>query len=557
MMVGSARPCTESAATALSDKGLHDPKGSIQCVALARHTNVMPRFALLGAGAVVFCVLVLINVGGYRYGVSDQAFYVPMVLQSLEPELYPHDTQLMAAQDRFFMFDDWLAPMLRLTGISVPVAFLGAYLLALLVLYGATVSIGRTLYRTWWAVGGLVVGLTLRHRILDTAVNTLESYFHPRLLAFAMGLAAVALFLRHRTWWSILVVALSFFVHPTTAAWYTVWVLTAGLVADRDARRPLAVLTLAVGAVAAFVVLGPLREQLVVMDDTWLRVLASKDYLIATDWPPLTWLVHMVAPIMIAAVYHHRRSLGLVSDRETGLVIGCGALLLLFIVSVPLASARVALVVQLQLNRILWLLDIFASCYLGWLLFESPLWFRRLAPTRVAVRRAVVVCIALLAIVRGSYVMFIERAGHPLVRPDLAATEWNRVMTWASDQPIGTNFLTDPGHAWRYGTSLRAASGRDVYLEEIKDIGIAIYSRQAAHDVAKRIADLGNFDALDPRHAQELARRYDLDYLITEQDVALPLTRRFGQFAVYDLGSSNNLGTRVQPPPPPNTRYTD
>ena len=57
-------------------------------------TTSVARLSLLAAGAAVFCLLALMNVGGYRYGVSDQAFYVPMVLQGLEPELYPHDAEL-------------------------------------------------------------------------------------------------------------------------------------------------------------------------------------------------------------------------------------------------------------------------------------------------------------------------------------------------------------------------------------------------------------------------------------------------------------------------------
>jgi len=161
-----------------------------------KHLPAVRRLAILAAGACAFCVLVLLNVGGYRFGASDQAFYIPVVLQGVDPELFPHFARYMAAQDQLFAFDDWLAPVLRGTGASVPVAFLAGYLLTLLLLYGAAVGIGCTLYRTWLSVAGLVAGLTLRHQILDTAVNTLEPYFHPRLMAFGLGLVAVALFLQ-------------------------------------------------------------------------------------------------------------------------------------------------------------------------------------------------------------------------------------------------------------------------------------------------------------------------------------------------------------------------
>ena len=504
------------------------------------HLPAVRRLALLAAGACAFCVLVLLNVGGYRFGVSDQAFYVPVVLQAVDPALFPHFQPHMAAQDRLFAFDDWLAPVLRGTGVPVPVAFLAGYALTLLLLYGAAVDIGRTLYRTWWGVAGLLAGLTLRHQILDTAANTLEPYFHPRLLAFGLGLAAVALFLRRRTWLPLAIVAGAHCVHPTTAALFAIWLLAAALVAEPGARRALAAVALASGGAAALVVLGPLRGQLVVMDETWLGVLASKDYLLAHEWPPTTWALHLAVAALIAVVHGYRRALGLASARETGLVVGCGVLLLLFLLSVPLSAARLALAVQLQLNRIFWPLDVFASCYLGWLLFESPPWRRRpTAGAAAGVRHAAVAVVVVLAVARGGYVTFVERAGQPLVRTSPAPTDWTRVTSWASAQPVGTHFLAEPGHTGYYGASLRAASGRDVYLDGIKDIGIAIYSRDVAHAMARRIADLGRFQALDPPRARRLAQRYDLDYLITEASIDLPLAQRFGRFNIYALGPND------------------
>ena len=499
------------------------------------------RAALLAAGAAAFVLLALLNVGGYRYGVSDQAFYAPLVLRSLDSDLHTHFAPMLAAQDRLFAFDDWFAPALRAAGVSVPAAFLAAYLLTLLLLYGAAVAIGSALYRTWWGVAGLAAGLTLRHRIPDTAVNTLESYFHPRLMAFGLGLAAVALLLRARTWPALAVVALAFFVHPTTAAWFALWVLAAALVAERGDRRRLIGVALAAAAAAGGAVLGPLRDQLVVMDDAWVGVLASKDYLMVQDWPLLTWAAHLSVAALVAVVHRYRRALGAASAQETGLAVGCGVLLAAFLISAPLSAARVALAVQVQASRVFWPLDVFASCYLGWLLFESPLWRKR--PTvwsRAGARRAVVAAVVAAAVARGGFVMFVERAGHPLVRTGLAATEWSRVVSWAAEQPAGAHFLADPGHAWRYGSSLRV-SGRDVYLDADKDAGIAIYSRDVARDVARRLADLGPFDALDPARARNLARRYDLDYLITEQAIDLPLVRRFGRFAVYDLTARGEI----------------
>ena len=43
-------------------------------------------------------------------------------------------------------------------------------------------------------------------------------------------------------------------------------------------------------------------------------------------------------------------------------------------------------------------------------------------------------------------------------------------------------------------SAVRAASGRDVYLELIKDSALAIYSSDIARPVAQRIDDIGDFE---------------------------------------------------------------
>ena len=71
-------------------------------------------------------------------------------------------------------------------------------------------------------------------------------------------------------------------------------------------------------------------------------------------------------------------------------------------------------------------------------------------------------------------------------------------MTWAADQPVGTHLLADPSHAVRYGSSVRAASAHDVYLEEDKDVAIAIYSSTVAREITRRLDDLGDFARSTP-----------------------------------------------------------
>ena len=54
----------------------------------------VPQRLAIVAGAALFCLLAILNCGGYRYGIGDQAFYVPAVVQHLDPALFPRDRTL-------------------------------------------------------------------------------------------------------------------------------------------------------------------------------------------------------------------------------------------------------------------------------------------------------------------------------------------------------------------------------------------------------------------------------------------------------------------------------
>ncbi|HEY7442785.1 MAG TPA: hypothetical protein VH701_10230, partial [Vicinamibacterales bacterium] len=81
-------------------------------------------FVLVVGLVLAACVLGILNSGGYRYGVSDQAFYLPAVLQHLDGSLFPRDRALLHAQDRFMLFDDLIARTVLATQLSIPSLFL-------------------------------------------------------------------------------------------------------------------------------------------------------------------------------------------------------------------------------------------------------------------------------------------------------------------------------------------------------------------------------------------------------------------------------------------------
>lgn len=489
----------------------------------------MSRRAALAVAAVAFAVVATANSGGYRFGVSDQAYYEPAVAKGVDPALFPRDSALLDVQSRFLGSVHLLAGLARATGAGLPSLFLAAYLATLAGLFAASVGLARRLGLSWWAVAAFLLLLTLRHRIAKTGANSLEGYMHPRMIAFVCGVAASAAAARARASWAAAWTIAAAFMHPTTGVWFGV-MLGAGLAAARPAwRRAL----LAGGVVAAAVAVwmltaGPLAGRLRLMDADWLAVLADKDYLFPAAWPAYAWLLNLAYPVILLFVYRQRRGRGVTAAGERALVTGLLALVAVFLISVPLTAARVALVVQLQINRIFWLTDFFTMIYVAWWLIDRAPHARR--------QIVIVGLIAALAVGRGVYVLRVE-ADRTLVQASLPRTTWTEALSWLEAQPASWFVLADPGHAWKYGVSVRVGAHRDAFLELGKDSSMAMYDRDVAMRVRERAAALGNFDGLDATGLRALAARFGIDVLVDRRTrvLALPVLHQNADFVVYDL----------------------
>ena len=444
------------------------------------------------------------------------------------------------------MVDEVIGLVARATGVGLPAVFGVLQILSLAVLASAALAIARVLYRHQWSGAGLLAALTLRHAIIKSGSNTLEGYFHPRQLAFAIGVFAIVSFLRGRPVTTWLLVALAGAVHPTTALWFAIWLGVATIVGEPRLRKPV-VAGVAMAALAGLwgLYAGPLTGRLVVMDPVWLETLASKDYLFPLRWPAAAWLVNLGYIPLIIWVYHRRRADGLLVPRETALVAGCLSLALVFAATLPFNAMRVALAIQLQPARVFWMLDLLAVVYVVWIAAEGR--FARSTRGVIAdahepssarfARRArlVAVLIAVVSAARGAYIMLVEFPDRRVAQISIADDDWGRAMAWARASEPGSGWLANPDHAARYGTSVRVAAERDVYVEAIKDGAMGMYDRAVAIRTRDRVDALGDFMTLTPEHAQLVARQYDLDYLVTEGRLDLPLAFSSGAIRVYRL----------------------
>ena len=152
-----------------------------------------------------------------------------------------------------------------------------------------------------------------------------------------------------------------------------------------------------------------------------------------------------------------------------------GALVLVagFVASLPLVDHGVALAVQLQTSRVFWPVELLATLFVVWWLVDAP-GVRR---TRPWTAKAVAAVLLAVSVARGVYVGFVESPARPTLAVDLPTDDWTDALRLGGHpHPADAFVLADPGHAWKFGTAVRIGAARDVYLEETKDVAMAMYS---------------------------------------------------------------------------------
>jgi hypothetical protein len=172
--------------------------------------------------------------------------------------------------------------------------------------------------------------------------------------------------------------------------------------------------------------------------------------------------------------------------------------------------------------------DFLATIYIVWAFAEGSSF--RLAGTRAALTALILLA---LSAARGVYVLV--EAERPAVQWSIPDDDWGRVMAWARTTDKASGWLAHPLHAVFYGTSVRVAGERDVFVEAVKDAALGLYDRRIAVRTDERVRALPDFEGLTPARARALAAGHDLDYLVTEGTLNLPLAFESGALRVYRL----------------------
>ncbi len=418
-------------------------------------------------------------VQGYHPGLEDDAFYLAAIKHNLDPALFPYDADFFRVQFQATVFDKLIALSLRWTHVPLELGILfWQWCVTFLILWGCWRISRRCfaeVHAQWAAVTLVAVLLSLP--VSGTGLSLTDQYLHPRALATAAILAAIAAVLEPsnsgrtnngrtnnaRRLLAGVLLAAAFFVHAIMAAFgasYCLFLLWNP--AKRTETEPLRTAVLAG-------LLFPLGWIFEPASDAWRQAAATRPFYFVLRWHWYEWL-GVVAPLALLWWFRalaKRRGSGMLARVAERLVyFGVFQLAVALAMLLPARLERLRPLEPMRFLHLVYLLFVLLS---GGLLGQYVL-------KRHALRWL------LLFVPLSGGMFYAQRQMYPatahLELPGVASRNpWVEAFRWISrDTPVDSLFALDPRYMELPGEDFhgfRALAERSVLADEVKDAGMA------------------------------------------------------------------------------------
>lgn len=453
---------------------------------------------------VLLFTLIGFAVMGYHPGLEDDGIYLAAVKARLDPALFPQNADFFRLQLQATVFDDVIAGFVRWTHIPLSWAELFWQLASLFGILWACHSIARRLFaqaRAQWA-GVAMVAAMLTLPAAGTALFLADQHLHPRNIATALILLAVARILAGKRWQAVLLLIAAFLMHPLMAAMgvsFCVFlslamldVIHAGALSWSERS-----LTAGRGKAAALI---PLAWVLEPASPTWLQALNTRDYYYLYRWTWYEWLGALVPPLLFWFLWRIAEKRGERPLARFALAVFAYCVFQQCVAMVMLAPPGWIRLTPLQPMRYLQLVYFCMALLVGSLLgkhrLKSSLW--RWGVYLVAINGGMLAW--QLTSFSGS--PHLELPEDSSANPWLEAFAWIRVHT-----PVNAYFALDPYYLEAPGEDyhgFRALAERSQLADMVKDASVVtqipelgpVWARQVAAEKGWNRFQVGNFERL-------------------------------------------------------------
>jgi hypothetical protein len=467
------------------------------------HRQTIPflRLALLTAAAIA--------IHGYHFGADDGAVYLPAVVRSIHPNLYPFGAEFFESHAKLSQFTALVVSTARLAHLSVEWTIFLWHILSLFIFFLAAWRLANICFTaaraSWSAVMLLATGLTAP--VAGSGILLMDPYLTARSISTPLTLLAIAAFLSGRRREALLWLVLTALVHPQMAIFAAACLAILSL--PERWTAPLFELHPWAGAAAA---VFPLGFTLAPSTPKYRQAIDMRSFLSVVHWTWYEWM-GVAAPLVFflcLSRFPPRATTPAFNRIDRALILFGSAATTIAIV---LASTpRLETFLRLQPMRAFQLIYIVFFVLLGGLLGEYVLKSRYWLWGALFAALGVGIFLIQRNVYAGS--RHIEWPGAAPENPWVAAFEWARDNT-----PPDAVFALDPWYIELPGEDqhgFRGIAQRSVLTDHFKDSGVVSLFPQLAPEWAREQRaqqDWTHFQLTDFEH---LARIYPVSWVVLQ-----------------------------------------
>jgi hypothetical protein len=456
--------------------------------------------------------LLALLVHGYHPGAEDDGVYLSAIKHDLNPALYPHDSDFFTLQLQATVFDKLIAGTIRLSHLPLSVVVLAwHFLVVFLILWGCW-KISSHCFPEWparWAAVCTVAAL-LTLPVAGTALYLVDQNLHPRALATATILAAIAAAIERRFWLVAIFLAAACAIHPIMASFgisYCIFLLW------KPAGQPQ--ISLTAGALAI-----PLSWIFEPTSPAWQQAAHTRDYFYLSAWHWYEW-IGVFAPLLLLWWFSHlarRGALPVLARLSSRLLLyGIFQLVVALIILLPPQFDRLK---PFQPMRYLHLLYLLMFLFAGGLVGQR---FLRASWVRWAAL-FVPLCAGMFLAQRATFPAS-DHIDWPGATP---RNQWLQAFLWIRQNTpqdslfaLGPNYLQRPGED---AYSFRAWAERSVLADIGKDASVATQVPRLAPRWQQEVQAQTGWEHFQQSDFEALRSHYGVTWVIVERphDPGLP-----------------------------------
>jgi hypothetical protein len=468
---------------------------------------------------ILFLTLLGFAVMGYHPGAEDDCVYLTAVKADLHPGLFSHDADFFRIQLQATQFDSWMAHFISITRIPVAWAELLWQFAALFLMLWACRSIAARLFpekHAQWA-GVAMVSAMFTLPVAGTALYLADQHLHPRNLATALILLAIARILAGKKWQALPIVLLAIVLHPIMGVLGFSFCFFLSL--TQLEPQP-ASLRVARQTVTALMPLGWVFDP---PSPAWRQALDTRTYFFLSRWTWYEWLGAIAPLVLFWLLWRFSVKRGATPLARFALAVFCYGVFQQTVAFIVLGPSAFVRLLPFQPMRFLQLIYVFL-CLVGGALLGKYLLQRRVW------RWAVFLAVANFGMFYAQRQVFagtthLELPFTPPSNAWLEAFDWIRKNT-----PEDAYFAIDPYYMAAPGEdyhSFRALAERSMLPDSLKDTAVATQVPSLAPQWKKEQEALAGWPHFQLADFERLKAQFGVNWVIVSYPAPQPMPCRW------------------------------